>query len=340
MADVVDTRLPRWGWRHGARAAAAAAGIALLVGALELVSRTIGGGRPAPAVAALALGAAGVAIGALLRADHAAGTALGALSAPALGLGLAALGARGGSSAWFLCLLCAGTAAGAAVTHASDRSRHAALGLAAAAGALGLAALAAVAWTAADVEAVAMVLVVAGVAALPRLSLRIAGLPTDPRGVRAQAVVSLTPRAHDLTTWLLAGTGLAAAALSVPLALQAGIYGRLLVAFAGLALLLRARSFTVLGEVLAPAVAGAACLVILVTGLAASIGASLQAALVVGLPAIVAALAAAAGPRPGSPALQLGARRAELVANLALLPLIAGQLGLYTLVHDLTAGIL
>jgi hypothetical protein len=109
-----------------------------------------------------------------------------------------------------------------------------------------------------------------------------------------------------------------------------------LAAATGVALLLRAQAYRFLADALAPALAGAAVLLLLELALAGIFAGMERPELALGLPAVTAAgLAALAATRPRVTPPVPGTRLAWLVVDLSLAPLLLGTVGVFALIGQL-----
>jgi len=203
--------------------------------------------------------------------------------------------------------------------------------------------------------AVVLTLLVVGVAGVPLLAIRLGRLPVPAvatpadladsgRGLPAQPdraqVFAAVAQADEMLTGMLLGLAVCGAAAGAVLAFSAGFAGRLLVAVAAVAFLLRARLFVTVRQRLPLLGLG-------VFGLAALAGSAAFGARPAGYPAaalvallVVAALVVAvAGTRYAvrapSPYLGRAADLLDAVCVVAVLPIACAVLGLYSLVSRL-----
>jgi type VII secretion integral membrane protein EccD len=353
IAEAVDGRGGRWTaatWHRFAMAAAAAllgaGAVAVGAGGRPLAGTATGGRGTAwlAAGAALALLLAALGLRRLLREPVAAATlALAALPWSALA-GVALAGRAGTGPAAAVAAGSGGLLAGAvaaAVAAPAVTGPCLAVALPAAALALAAAAVAAVGATPAQTAAVLAVALVPALTALPRLAIAMAGIsPGDEDAeVAVQAERAKVAVGHALLTWVLGGAALTLTAALAVLA-AGGTLARCLAAAVALSVGLRARGFRLVGEVLplALAVLGGVVALELAVMVGPTAGPARQwpgAGLLVGtavLLALAGFLLRGAGPSPGV------RRRLDLVealANLVLVPLALGVLGLYGAVERL-----
>jgi WXG100 protein secretion system (Wss), protein YukD/EccD-like transmembrane domain len=269
--------------------------------------------RFALAAAAALLGAAAVAAGAAAGAGAGGTAALAALAALAAGaamaLLLAALGLRR--------LLRQPVAAAAAVPAATGA-------------------------TPVQAAAVLAVVLVPALTALPRLAIALAGIsPGDEDAeVAVQAERAKVAVGHGLLTWLLGGAAVALAAALAVLAAAGGTLARCLAAAVAVSVALRARGFRLVGEVLPLALAALGGAVALEVALAADrpAGPARQwagAGLLAGTAAVLALAGLLLRRTGGSPGVRRRLDLVEALANLLLVPLALGVLGLYGAVERL-----
>jgi type VII secretion integral membrane protein EccD len=343
IAEAVDGRGGHWTattWHRFAMAAAAA-----LLGAGAVAVATGGRGTAwLAAGAALALLLAALGLRRLLREPVAAATlALAALPWSALA-GVALAGRAGADPAAAVAAGAGGLLAGAvaaAVAAPAVTGPCLAVALPAAALALAGAAVAAVGATPVQAAAVLAVGLVPALTALPRLAIALAGIsPGDEDAeVAVQAERAKVAVGHALLTWVLGGAALTLTAALAVLA-AGGTLARCLAAAVAVSVGLRARGFRLVGEVLPLALAVLGGVVALELAVMADppAGPARQwsgAGLLVGTAALLALagfLLRGAGPSPGA------RRRLEVVealANLLLVPLALGVLGLYGAVERL-----
>ncbi|WP_432834410.1 type VII secretion integral membrane protein EccD [Dactylosporangium sp. CA-092794] len=192
--------------------------------------------------------------------------------------------------------------------------------------------------------AVVLAVLVAGVAAIPLLAIRlgklpmpIVALPSDlaasGRGLSGAAnrfqIFAAVARTDEMLTGMLFGLAVAGAAASLVLARSGDISGMVLVAVAGAALLLRARTFLTVRQRLPLIFAGAAGFVLL--ALFAPIGVRLIAAVVPVVALIIVVAGARAAVRPASPYAGRAADLLDTLCVVAVVPLACAVLGLYGL---------
>jgi len=333
-ADAVQSRADVWRPVWGVVAAAALAGVLAAFGA-DVAARTgttlatLAGAAAAMTVFAAALG----------RREHggpgvvSAAAAVGVVAV--LAHGLAGPGADGSLGAtalvWFG--LASVVVAVVGVVGFADR----ALGLGGAVGAAlvaGVAATRAAGWDPGDTAAVAALLGTLLLGLLPGIAMSVSGLSgLDDRVVEGRRVPrTVAHRAVESThrglTWATVATAVVTGAASWTLAGEAGTWARLLAAAAGVVVLLRARTMPLAPQRLALLAAGVApWLALLVTLGRADPGRALTVAGVG-----VLALALVVGRRPGEHALarlRRLANVAELLAVLALVPLLLAHLGVF-----------
>jgi type VII secretion integral membrane protein EccD len=231
------------------------------------------------------------------------------------------------------------------------------------AGLLGMpAALAGGVWGAAEAAAVLACVLVYGAGALPVLAIRLGGFPlppiggggTSPEVPGREVVYASVARIDDLLTGALTGwAALAAAAIGV-LLISGGWSGQLLAAVVAAVLVLRARLYVAIRHrlpLLAGGLAGGGLLAAtwLVTAPAPAVPVAIVAvAAVAGVVALAATTADRRDPRsrrPESPPPRLSPRAARLadaadtLAVVAVLPLAAAVLDLYTAARDLLAPV-
>jgi len=340
IAEAVDSRGGHWTaatWHRFAMAAAAA-----LLGA-GAVAVGAGGRPPAGLAAGAALALLLAALGLRRRRREpvaAAALALAALPWSALA-GVALAGRAGADPAAAVAAGAGGLLAGAvaaAVAAPAVTGPCLAVALPAAALALAGAAVAAVGATPVQAAAVLAVGLVPALTALPRLAIALAGIsPGDEDAeVAVQAERAKVAVGHALLTWVLGGAALTLTAALAVLA-AGGTLARCLAAAVAVSVGLRARGFRLVGEVLPLALAVLGGVVALELAVMADRPARQWsgAGLLVGTAALLALagfLLRSAGPSPGA------RRRLEVVealANLLLVPLALGVLGLYGAVERL-----
>ena len=343
IAEAVDSRGGHWTAATWHRFAMAAAAALLGAGAVAVGA----GGRPPAGLAAgaaLALLLAALGLRRLRREPVAAAAlALAALPWSALA-GVALAGRAGADPAAAVAAGAGGLLAGAvaaAVAAPAVTGPCLAVALPAAALALAGAAVAAVGATPVQAAAVLAVGLVPALTALPRLAIALAGIsPGDEDAeVAVQAERAKVAVGHALLTWVLGGAALTLTAALAVLA-AGGTLARCLAAAVAVSVGLRARGFRLVGEVLPLALAVLGGVVALELAVMADppAGPARQwsgAGLLVGtadLLALAGFLLRGAGPSPGA------RRRLEVVealANLLLVPLALGVLGLYGAVERL-----
>jgi hypothetical protein len=198
------------------------------------------------------------------------------------------------------------------------------------------AAVAAAGATPAQAAAVLAVALVPAVTALPRLAIGLAGISGDDEDAEVAVQVERTKVAvgHTLLAWLLGGAAVTLAAALALLAGAGGTLGRCLASAVIVAIGLRARAFRLVGEVLPLALAALGGLGALEVAIAAD-----RQVLAAGLLAGTAAVLVVAGfvfRRAGpSPAIRRRLDLLDALANLLLVPLGLGVLGLYGAVERL-----
>ncbi|MER7275817.1 type VII secretion integral membrane protein EccD [Dactylosporangium sp. NPDC000244] len=190
--------------------------------------------------------------------------------------------------------------------------------------------------------AVLLAVLVAGVAGLPLLAIRLgrlpmpvvatpAGLSPGGRGPAADRgrIFAAVARTDELLTGMLLGLAAAAVGGSVVLARSGDISGTVLVAVAATALLLRARTFLTIRQRLPLIVAGVAgfALLALFAGFEARIVAAVAPLVALG----VAVAGARAASHPASPYLGRAADLLDTLCVVAMVPLACAVFGLYGL---------
>jgi type VII secretion integral membrane protein EccD len=366
IAEAVDRRGGHWNAGTWHRFALAAAAVLLGAGA---VAAGVGGGRLAGAGAATGLGAgpggaaglgalaAGVALALLLAAlglrrllrQPVAAAALALAALPWAALAGADLGARAvaaGSGPWAPLAAGAGGLLAAALAAAGAVPAVAgpclAVALPAAALALGAGAVATAAATPVEAAAVLAVALLPVVGALPRLAIALAGIsPGDEDAeVAVQAERAKVAVGHGLLIWLLGGAAVALAAALAVLAAAGGTMARCLAAAVAVSVALRARGFRLVGEVLPLALAALGGAVALEVAAVADrpAGPARQwagAGLLAGTAAVLALAGLLLRRSGGSPGIRRRLDWVEALANLLLVPLALGVLGLYGAVERL-----
>jgi type VII secretion integral membrane protein EccD len=346
IAEAVDTRGGQWRAGTWHRFAMVAAGT-LIAAAAALAGA---GGRGRAELAGVAAGAAvGLSVAALGLGRRlgqpvaAAALALAALPWWALAAGVLA-GRPGMDPAVPVVAAAGGLLAGAlaaAATVPAATGPGLAVALPAASLALCGAAVAAAGATPVEAAAVLAVGLVPAVTALPRLAIGLAGISGDEDAeVAVQAERTKVAVGHRLLTWLLGGAAVTLAAALALLAAAGGTLGRCLAGAVIVAIALRARAFRLVGEVLPLALAALGGLVALEVAIAAGRPAgpprqALGAGLLVGTAAVLV-LAGFVFRRAGpSPSLRRRLDLLDALANLLLVPLGLGVLGLYGAVERL-----
>jgi type VII secretion integral membrane protein EccD len=214
----------------------------------------------------------------------------------------------------------------------------------AAAGLLGaLGGLLALATRPAAAAAVVLAALAAGVAGVPLLAIRLGKLPMPvaappgdpPSGGRSTAaadrgrIFAAVARTDEMLTGMLIGIAFVGVAASLVLVRSGDVSGTVLVAVAGAALLLRARTFLTVRQRLPLIVAGAAGFVLL--ALFARVDVRFVAASVPLAALIVAIAGARAAVRPASPYAGRAADVLDTMCVVALVPLACAVVGLYGL---------
>ncbi|OLB79061.1 MAG: type VII secretion integral membrane protein EccD [Actinobacteria bacterium 13_2_20CM_2_71_6] len=308
------------------------AGVALLLGAVELV--TSRAGPPAPAILALAV-AGLLVVGGVVASrgygDGVVGASLGGFALPyALVGGYLLLRGVPGVLVGATALLLVATVGAVGVGHGL---RIFVGGVTA--GCLGvLGALLAYWLPAAGAAAVVLAVLVTGVPAVPLLAIRLGRLPMpvltpdgQPRPDRA-TVFAAVVRTDEMVTGMLLGHAAATLCAATVLAMAGGTAGRLLVGVAGTGFLLRARLFPTVRQRLPLLVAGAGGVLVLLFGA----GTVPRLGLVGGLVALgLLAVLAGAVYRRRAPGPYLG-RAADILDALcvvAVIPVACAVLGLY-----------
>jgi type VII secretion integral membrane protein EccD len=351
IAEAVDSRGGHWTaatWHRFAMAAAAAllgaGAVAVGAGGRPLAGATAGRGTAGLAAgAALALLLAALGLRRLLREPVAAAApALAAL--PWSALAGAALAGRAGADPAAVVAAGAGglLAAAVAATMAAPVVTGPCLAVALPAAALALAAAAVAAVGATPVQAAAVLAVglVPALTTLPRLAIALAGIsPGDEDAeVAVQAERAKVAVGHALLTWVLGGAALTLTAALAVLA-TGGTPARCLAAAVAASVGLRARGFRLVGEVLPLALAVLGGVVALELAVMADPPGPARrwpgAWLLVGTAALLALagfLLRGAGPSAG---IRRRLDMVEALANLLLVPLALGVLGLYGAVERL-----
>ena len=351
IAEAVDSRGGHWTaatWHRFAMAAAAAllgaGAVAVGAGGRPLAGATAGRGTAGLAAgAALALLLAALGLRRLLREPVAAAApALAAL--PWSALAGAALAGRAGAVPAAVVAAGAGglLAAAVAATMAAPVVTGPCLAVALPAAALALAAAAVAVVGATPVQAAAVLAVglVPALTTLPRLAIALAGIsPGDEDAeVAVQAERAKVAVGHALLTWVLGGAALTLTAALAVLA-TGGTLARCLAAAVAASVGLRARGFRLVGEVLPLALAVLGGVVALELAVMADPPGPARrwpgAWLLVGTAALLALagfLLRGAGPSAG---IRRRLDMVEALANLLLVPLALGVLGLYGAVERL-----
>jgi type VII secretion integral membrane protein EccD len=351
IAEAVDSRGAHWTaatWHRFAMAAAAAllgaGAVAVGAGGRPLAGATAGRGTAGLAAgAALALLLAALGLRRLLREPVAAAApALAALPWSALA-GAALAGWAGADPAAVVAAGAGGLlAAAVAATMAAPVVTGPCLAVALPAAALALAAAAVAAVGATPVQAAAVLAVglVPALTTLPRLAIALAGIsPGDEDAeVAVQAERAKVAVGHALLTWVLGGAALTLTAALAVLA-TGGTLARCLAAAVAASVGLRARGFRLVGEVLPLALAVLGGVVALELAVMADPPGPARrwpgAWLLVGTAALLALagfLLRGAGPSAG---IRRRLDMVEALANLLLVPLALGVLGLYGAVERL-----
>ncbi|MEV8513420.1 type VII secretion integral membrane protein EccD [Dactylosporangium sp. NPDC051484] len=195
--------------------------------------------------------------------------------------------------------------------------------------------------------AVVLAVLVAGVAGLPLLAIRLGKLPmpivtlpvdlaSSGRGLTAAAdrsrIFAAVARTDEMLTGMLIGLAITSVAASLVLALSGDISGTVLVAGAGAALLLRARTFLTIRQrlpLIIAGVAGFALIALFVRVDVRFIAASIPLVAMVALVVAVAGARAALG--PASPYVGRAADLLDTLCVVAVVPLACAVLGLYGL---------
>jgi type VII secretion integral membrane protein EccD len=348
-----------WSPRATRATALAAAGVVLVAGLVAVLSA--GPPWPVPAFSAFAVAAALVVAGVMASrayGDAGVGAALAAFGLPYAFVGgllvlgtderLSALGRREYLLVGSATLLLASAVAGVGVGHAL---RLFVAGMTA--GVLGTVS-GLVGWftSAAGAAAVVMSLLVTGVAAVPLLAIRLGKLPmpvlalpsdlsVTGRGMPAppdrERVFAAVARTDEMLTGMLLGIGVSAAAAAVVL-LGGGVSGRMLVAVAATAFLLRARLFVTVRQRLPLLGAGLAGLGTLAVGALAG-GSSADNVTVTAVLAVAALVVALAGvrysARAPSPYLGRAADMLDALCVVSVVPVACAVLGLYGLARGI-----
>jgi type VII secretion integral membrane protein EccD len=207
--------------------------------------------------------------------------------------------------------------------------------------------------SAAGAAAVILTALVTGVAAIPLLAIRfgklpmpVLTLPTDLAGTGEgfdpgpdrERVFAAVARTDEMLTGMLIGLAVLAAATSLILVRSGGLAGRLLVAGAAVAFLLRARLFVTIRQRLPLLGAGVTGFGVLAAGAilarpaTGNVGLALGAALVALLVALAGARYASRAP---SPYLGRAADIIDAVCVVSAVPVACAVLGLYSLVRGL-----
>jgi type VII secretion integral membrane protein EccD len=346
IADAVDTRGGRWRTSTWHRFAMATAGALLAAGA-ALVGA---GGRltvelAAPAAgSAVALSLAALGLRRLLR-EPVAAAALALAALPWWALAAALVAGRPGAGPVVPVAAAAGGLLAGALAAAAAVPALTGPGLAVAlpAASLALTGTAVVAGaTPVQAAAVLAVVLVPGVTALPRLAAGLAGISSgdEDAEVAVQAEQAKVAVGHTVLTWLLGGAGVTLAAALAVLAGAGGTLARCLAGAVVVAIGLRARAFRLVGEILPLALAALGGVVALEAAIAADRPAGpARQALGVGLLAGTAAVLVLAGflfrSAGRSPAMGRRLDLLDALANLLLIPLALGVLGVYEAVERL-----
>ncbi|MER7002294.1 type VII secretion integral membrane protein EccD [Dactylosporangium sp. NPDC000555] len=192
--------------------------------------------------------------------------------------------------------------------------------------------------------AVMLAVLVAGVAGMPLLAIRLGRLPmpivtlpgdlaSSGRGLTSAAdrsrIFAAVARTDEMLTGMLLGLAIIGVAASLVLALSGDISGTVLVAVAGAALLLRARTFLTIRQRLPLIVAGVAGFVLI--ALFVRVDVRVVAASVPLVALIVAVAGARAAVGPASPYVGRGADLLDTLCVVAVVPLACAVLGLYGL---------
>ncbi|GAA2378004.1 type VII secretion integral membrane protein EccD [Dactylosporangium salmoneum] len=192
--------------------------------------------------------------------------------------------------------------------------------------------------------AVLLAVLVAGVAGVPLLAIRLGKLPmpivappgdlaSSGRGLAAAAdrsrIFAAVARTDEMLTGMLFGFAVVGVGASLVLARSGDVSGEVLVAVAGAALLLRARTFLTVRQRLPLIVAGAGGFVLL--ALFAPVDVRIVAAAVPLAALIVAIAGARAAVRPASPYVGRAADLLDTLCVVAVVPLACAVLGLYGL---------
>jgi type VII secretion integral membrane protein EccD len=348
IAEAVDTRGGQWRASTWHRFAMVTAG-ALIAAAAGALAGAGGRGR-----AELAGAAAGAAVGLSLAAlglgrrlgQPVAAAALALAALPWWALAAGVLAGRPGVAPAVPVTAAAGGLLAGALAAAATVPVVAGPGLAVAlpAASLALCGAAVVVAGATPVEAAAVLAVglVPAVTALPRLAIGLAGISGDDEDaeVAVQAERTKVAVGHTLLAWLLGGAAVTLAAALALLAGAGGTLGRCLAGAVIVAIGLRARAFRLVGEILPLALAALGGLVALEVAIAADRPAGpprhlLAAGLLAGTAAVLV-LAGFVFRRAGpSPAMRRRLDLLDALANLLLVPLGLGVLGLYGAVERL-----
>ncbi len=203
--------------------------------------------------------------------------------------------------------------------------------------------------TPAGSAAAVLAALVTGLLAVPVLAVRLGKLPVpvptavlpgrqEPAPLDRAAVFAAVVRADELLTGALAGVGLAAALADVVLVRSGGVGGRVLVAVAGGALLLRARVFPTLRQRLPLLLGGGAAGVALVASLrpVTPAGAALLAGALVLACLVLAGVGAVYRRRAPGPYLGRLADILDAVCVLSVIPAACAVAGLYGRMRGLT----
>ncbi len=356
VVEAIAAGARRYGrsWDGGATrvTALAVAGLAALIGLVALLR------SPAhpPTTAAVALGAAVVLLLAGVAASRAYGDGVAGAALAAYALPYAALGGLtvvGSGSGWVsparLLVAAVAVLLGAAV---GGLGVGRALRLFVAAGVLGLAgvlgALLAGWLPAAGAAAVVLAALVTGVLAVPLLAVRLGKLPVPvptpvlPGGAATEhpdreKIFAAVVRADELLTGMLTGVALGSLLADLWLVRAGGAGGRVLVAVAGGALLLRARVFPAVRQRLPLLLAGVGAAVALIVAVPPSgnSGPALAPALVAVVLLLVVAGSAYRRRTPG-PYLGRAADILEALCVVSVIPAACAVLGLYGLLRNVT----
>jgi type VII secretion integral membrane protein EccD len=339
------------GWSPGASrvTALAASGVAFAVALLAVLR---GGSAPAGLAIAAVLVLAG-STASRVYGDSVAGATLASFGLPFAFAGGLPLGGRVHSADSLLiggaALLLASVVAALGVAHALRLFVAGAT-----AGVLGaLAALAGMATTAAGAAAALLAVLVTGVAAVPLLAIRFGKLPmpvlslpadlsTTGRGLAAvpdrARVFAAVVRTDEMLTGMLLGLAVVAAAASLVLARSTDVSGRVLVAVAAAAFLLRSRLFVTVRQRLPLLGAGVAGFIVLAIGalLRGPSAASAILAVVLAVAGLTVAVAGARyAQRAPSPYLGRAGDLLDVLCVVSMVPVACAVLGLYGLARGI-----